>query len=490
MDGGTSNATTDAPTDAATPAPTPRNAGGSAPAPTAAEPPAVFHAALPCGIGARGAQCRRPPAQLRGSYAHLCQDEVFTAAVMLTNLSHWIIFRNTLYFIACLGTLAVLLIALAVNSHQQPGGYDGDGSMATTSVYAQRPMRLNPIDGSLGPDPDAAPMLPHPPGQYVLHGTNVYYVFRIVWATLSVVIFLWAAGTLYGYWWLVPLYTRGTTGRLQAFWAEFDRTYKASVALVLVYLCWPLVHLCIEIALWPLCCLPWALFRGWCYKELSEPPRDNETDVNDALSCCVRTDNFFQESFQLKRLGFSQGQWRLLTGTRDPYLQFCENGGGGDDGGASAAWAPPPPPPGHHHHHHHHHHQQSSAVAPVAAAPPPQWGGGGGGGAGDDGVIGDAPRDAGRGDDGDSKRKRHKWKKHHHKRDGDGDGDGAAATVDDTPLVVHGTGGDDESPALVGDTSVEASAATPGAKKKKKDRSSRRRVVGEDDDGESSVIGD
>ena len=268
-----------------------------------------------------GFWCRRSEACSIGTYAYsgsfgsICMEDSMTAIAMVLNLSYWINFRGTLFFIAMLGSLFTLLMLYAVHRQKNPQQW--------------------------GAQPQAAP----PIGFF---GTPFYYMFRTAWAVSSVIIFLWVANVMYQYWSFNAFYMNNSRGQLRTFWRLFNEKFEWSVISVTIFLCWPLMHIVLEVAFFVAGIIPWCAIRNACYPQL-QSPRDPEVPEDDQ-SCCVRTDNFYTEFLQARRLGFSDGQWRLMTGARETFFAGMD---AGPPPGAYPPHAMPPqmaprpvPPPG------------------------------------------------------------------------------------------------------------------------------------------------
>jgi hypothetical protein len=235
-------------------------------------------------------------------------EETLSATVFIIQLSYWVNFRGTLYFIAMMGTVSLLVIIVVVHRTKN------------AEAIATNPFQVPPI---------------------AFFGTPLYSIFRMCWFTVSIVIFLWIVNVMYEYWFFIGYYKQNTTGKLHDFWAKFDSKFVSTVIIVGIYLCWPLILLGLEIAIWFAFVLPWMLFRMMCAPTLGETRPPPETPLSE-VPCCIRTDMFFSDCNQIKRIGFPDHAWYLVTGGHTPYLDCmqCQMApmGGGPGFGASQTY--------------------------------------------------------------------------------------------------------------------------------------------------------
>ena len=237
---------------------------------------------------------------LKGSFGSLCMPETLAATPMLMNISQWCVFRNTLYFIAMVGTFIVLILVYMIHRQRNP-----------QPAWGQPPA------------PGSNPQMWQASPPIRFNGTPIWYVFRAVWFCLSIVIFLWVATQMYQFWWFIGYYKQNTVGSLHDFWKKFDKKFVASVVCVTIYLCWPLCHLALEIGLWILFVVPWYIYRMMCAPQLETLRKPPDTLLED-IPCCIRLDMFFTECNQMKRAGFSLGLWHILTDTWTPFFECCD----------------------------------------------------------------------------------------------------------------------------------------------------------------------
>ena len=230
----------------------------------------------------------------------LCMPHTLSATAFLMNISQWCVFRNTLYFIAMVGTFIVLILVYMIHRQRNP-----------QPAWGQPPA------------PGSNPQMWQASPPIRFNGTPIWYVFRAVWFCLSIVIFLWVATQMYQFWWFIGYYKQNTVGSLHDFWKKFDKKFVASVVCVTIYLCWPLCHLALEIGLWILFVVPWYIYRMMCAPQLETLRKPPDTLLED-IPCCIRLDMFFTECNQMKRAGFSLGLWHILTDTWTPFFECCD----------------------------------------------------------------------------------------------------------------------------------------------------------------------
>ncbi|CAD2222459.1 hypothetical protein AGDE_15226 [Angomonas deanei] len=68
--------------------------------------------------------------------------------------------------------------------------------------------------------------------------------------------------------------------------------------------------------------LPWVLIRTCCKQGIGNY---RPALPNSQLPCCIRSDMFFMDFNDLKRLGFSRQAWIILTGSDKPFIEACSD---------------------------------------------------------------------------------------------------------------------------------------------------------------------
>eukprot|EP00742_Colponemidia_sp_Colp-10_P013966 GILJ01015812.1.p1 GENE.GILJ01015812.1~~GILJ01015812.1.p1 ORF type:complete len:579 (-),score=93.82 GILJ01015812.1:316-2052(-) len=232
---------------------------------------------------------------LTGTWGSVCVQQSLNGATFYFHLHRWTVFRNTLYFIAMVGTVVVAALVFIIHRVKNPP-FGGPQQVNQSQYQGDVPITFA--------------------------GTNFYLVFRAGWMMVSFVIFLWVATVMYEYWFMISSYKDMTNGDLRAFFVDYDKKFVASVVCITIYLCWPLMHMVLEIGLFAAFIIPWYAFRTMCKPGLENVRYPVETPLDD-IPGWVRIDMFFTDFMELKRLGFSVQLWHLLTGTYTEYFEFC-----------------------------------------------------------------------------------------------------------------------------------------------------------------------
>ncbi|CUE69611.1 transmembrane protein, putative [Bodo saltans] len=255
-----------------------------------------------------------------GTFGTVCMEDTLYAGTMVANLSHWNNFRGTLYFLAFIITFFFMLVVYAVHRQKHPQG----GFMNSSQVGQQ-----------LGVSPNIN-----------LFGTELYEVFRCVWFVSGLIVFFWVANAMTSYWNFIGFWKNNTEGALHDFWVAYDKKFVASVVCVTIYLAWPIFLIGLEIAIWIVFVIPYMAVR--C---MLKPGIENvRPDVPAAdMPGWVRTDMFFTEIQQIRRLGFSTRLWEMVTGSKEafcPTMDCCQmQGFGGPQGGPpQQQWGQQQPP--------------------------------------------------------------------------------------------------------------------------------------------------
>lgn len=235
---------------------------------------------------------------LFGSFGKYCLEDSLNAGTFAANLSHWNNFRGTLYFLAFVITLLFMCVVYAVHRQKHPQG----GLMNTSGVGQY----------------NNAPIL--------LFDTPLYEVFRCAWFVTGTVIFFWVANAMTSYWTFYRFYKNNTEGKLHDFWIAYHNKFVASVVCVTIYLSWPLLLLGAEIAVWIAFVIPWLGIRCMLKPGLEHVRPDVPLSE---MPGWVRIDMFFTEAQQIRRLGFSNRLWEMVTGSKDafcPSMDCCQMG--------------------------------------------------------------------------------------------------------------------------------------------------------------------
>jgi hypothetical protein len=227
----------------------------------------------------------------------ICMEDTMDATAVLMNLSRWVNFRGTLYFLAMFGTIITCVLIVIVHRTKNPPNFNQN--------YQPVPVSFT--------------------------GTPLYHVMRTAWFVSSFMVFFWIVTEMYQYWWFIGYYKSHSTGALHEFWDKFDKKFVTTVVFAGLYLCWPLCNLLLEIAFWMVLGPLWFLVRS-CQQGLETTRMPSETDLHD-IPCWIRLDMFFCECQQFRRIGFSTKLWEIVTGTRTAWLeefgQPMQQGGGG-----------------------------------------------------------------------------------------------------------------------------------------------------------------
>jgi hypothetical protein len=260
-----------------------------------------------------------------GSFGTVCMEDTLNAGTMVANLSHWNNFRGTLYFLAFIITTFFMVVVYAVHRQKHPQG----GFLNNSQIGQQAGVSPN----------------------INLFGTELYEVFRCVWFVSGLIVFFWVANAMTSYWNFIGFWKNNTEGSLHEFWVAYDKKFVASVVCVTIYLAWPIFLIGLEIAVWIVFVIPYMAVR--C---MLKPGIENvRPDVPAAdMPGWVRTDMFFTEIQQIRRLGFSNRLWEMVTGSKEafcPAMDCCQmQGFGAPQGGMPPQhqqWGQPqqaPPP--------------------------------------------------------------------------------------------------------------------------------------------------
>ena len=253
---------------------------------------------------------------LFGSFGNVVDSDSLNAAVLAVQLSNWNNFRGTLWFLAMMLTLFMLLLTCLVHRQRHP---------------------TNMIPPT---DPNGQQFFP--PSPQIQVPAAMYEMFRVGWGVCSFIVMFWVGNAIVSYQAFVRYYLDNTTGPLNVFWVTYDKKFIPSVVCVTIYLCWPLAHFALEIALWFVGLIPWMMFRCMCKPGL-ENLRYPDLPIDDVPGY-VRIDQFFTEANDLKRLGFTRQAWELMTQTKEPFFT-CDAFGGQQYPGQQMPGAYPQPPP-------------------------------------------------------------------------------------------------------------------------------------------------
>jgi hypothetical protein len=214
--------------------------------------------------------------------------QTLESTAMLMNISRWVNYRATLYWLAMMGTIFACIIIFIVHRAKNP-------------MQQQQQFMVNPV---------------------MFNGTPLYHVFRAAWFVSGMMVFFWICTEQYQYWWFINYYRENTSGRLREFWVDFDKKHVTCIVFVGVYLCWPLCNLLLEMAFWIVLIIPWYGYRAVCAPNLEQSRMPPGTELQN-IPCCIRLDMFFTECHQGTRVGFSTKLWYMITGSPDPWLDFC-----------------------------------------------------------------------------------------------------------------------------------------------------------------------
>lgn len=237
-----------------------------------------------------------------GSFGQYCMEDSLNAGTMVANLSHWTNFRGTLYFLAFVITVCFGAVVYAVHRQKNP--------------------QVGFMNQSI---PQGGPPMMNPNAPIHLFDTPLYEVFRCVWFVTGTVVFFWVANAMTSYWNFIGFYQDNTVGKLHSFWVDYDKKHVASVVCVTLYLSWPLLLLGAEIGLWCAFVIPWLGVRSMLKPGLENVRPD--LPLSD-MPGWVRLDVFFTEAQQIRRLGFSNRLWEMVTGTKDAFIppfDCCQN---------------------------------------------------------------------------------------------------------------------------------------------------------------------
>nr|CCD15546.1 unnamed protein product [Trypanosoma congolense IL3000] len=157
-------------------------------------------------------------------------------------------------------------------------------------------------------------------GAVQVYGTPFYEFMRVAWFVMGVAAIAWMYTLLMSYCSYSAYYRARAKGELLEFLISYHIRFLATVTCVTIYLAWPISNIIIEFALWIVFFIPWVIYRS-----LRKP---NIGYLRPALPLdempgCIRLDMFFMDFTGMRRLGFSDPAWRLLTGTSQPLLPTC-----------------------------------------------------------------------------------------------------------------------------------------------------------------------
>jgi hypothetical protein len=244
---------------------------------------------------------------LTGSFGKLCVVDTVEAGVYVVNISQWVNFRATLYFLAMMGSLIICCLIFTV--HRQRVGLLGGGTYGA-------PVQ-NPATGAYE-QPQYFTQSP----PVTFYGTPLYHIFRTVWTFVGLVVFFWICTEMYSFWWFIGMYKDLSTGPLRQFWLDFQIKHIISIVFVFIYLCWPMCNLALEVVMWIIGLLPWCGYRVACAPTLTYTRPPPEMELQD-VPCCVRVDMFFVDCNQVKRCGFATKTWEMVTGSKTACLCEC-----------------------------------------------------------------------------------------------------------------------------------------------------------------------
>lgn len=273
--------------------------------------------------------------RLTGSFGGVCMENSLNANVFAVQLSQWNNARNTLYFTAFVFTLVAIVLSVLVSRQRQ-------SATAPPSMPVQLPQdkqdelnRLPPVQQQLF----LMEYMSNNPQYYMkmqqqqqaagccsfcveVYDTPFYEFMRIAWFYLGMVALFWSANLLLSYWSFSSFYKEETTGQLKEFWEKYDTKFSASVILVTIYLAWPLFNVFLDLAVLVIGIIPWVIIRSTCKEGVG---RYRPSLPLSQLPGWIRTDMFFMDFQDMKRLGFSRAAWILLTGAPKPFFECCED---------------------------------------------------------------------------------------------------------------------------------------------------------------------
>lgn len=255
---------------------------------------------------------------LTGTWGKVCMEQALNSANIYFQLSRWTVFRDTLYFIAALGSVGTLILVYVVHRIKNPSGGQ-----------------------CCGPAPIPPQGIEPPP--IVFTNTPLYHVVRAVWFCVGLVVVLWTVTVLYEYMGVMAQYKKFSEGDLHSFFGKYDAKFVPSVIIVTIFLAWPLANMLLEVAFFIVLLIPYYFYRNMSKQGIEFIRYPIETPL-DAIPGWVRLDAFFTEFRQAKRLGFSLPMWFHITGTYDEFLDCNPMGPGGYPPGYPGYPGYPPPP--------------------------------------------------------------------------------------------------------------------------------------------------
>ncbi|RHW71522.1 hypothetical protein DPX39_070082000 [Trypanosoma brucei equiperdum] len=273
--------------------------------------------------------------------SRLCMGDGIDAFALTVQLKTWSTQRNAMYFLAMIYSLFTLLYAYLINFHRrsnrgandendplassqhQHGGHQGsavgypsvkgqldatinDSQQGSQNTQMQPGLQMSPRTGAADP--------------IQVYGIPFYETMRCAWFVMGFAVVTWTYTLMASYMAQSQQYRDRASGELQQFLTAFHQRFIATVVCVTIYLAWPISNILIEIALWFVLIIPWLIYRTMCNPGLGNLRPDVPLDE---MPGCIRLDMFFMDFADTRRLGFSDSQWRLLTGTGKPFFASC-----------------------------------------------------------------------------------------------------------------------------------------------------------------------
>ncbi|KAH9588784.1 hypothetical protein LSM04_007355 [Trypanosoma melophagium] len=276
----------------------------------------------------------------------VCLEGNLNANTFVVQLSAWNTARDALYFIAMVFSIFTFVYANLVdyqrkNVRMQSMEGQFQQQQQQQQKQEERPRQQNerkkqqqkqgkepPVKSKQKDNGRSASQQPNrqllgPPmirGPIEVYGTPFYEFMRIAWFVMGVAVFLWVCNMMVSFWKFSSFYRNSTTGKLHEFFEEYNVRFSASVICVTIYLAWPLVNIFVELALWVFFFIPWVIIRSICKPGIG---RLRPALPLDEMPGWVRLDMFFMDFNDIRRIGFSEPAWTLLTGSTAPLMSCC-----------------------------------------------------------------------------------------------------------------------------------------------------------------------
>ncbi|KPI83701.1 hypothetical protein ABL78_7252 [Leptomonas seymouri] len=284
---------------------------------------------------------------LLGSFGTICMEDNLNANTFAVQLSSWTNARATLWFLAMVYSFLTLLYAVLISAqrHSSAGAMgaacDAIALPTITPQEQEEFMKMTPQQQQAFMQEYqqrvAMVQQQHPNAGYLrrpgagccgadsgieLYDTPFYEFVRIAWLISGLTAFVWTCNLFISFWAFSDFYIKQTSGPLKAFWNTYASKMNGSLIAVTIFLAWPLCNAVVELAVWLIGILPWLIVRSTCKRGVEgyRPALPLSQ-----LPMYIRTDMFFMDFQDIKRLGFSRQAWIMLTGSDRPFFDSCDD---------------------------------------------------------------------------------------------------------------------------------------------------------------------